>query len=69
VIRRRCCWIATCCLPKLEGRIGVQIRWHTKIRAMDREECNCWKPTMRGQCLPSLQLKFGILKCQHVFPQ
>ena len=34
---------------------------------MYREGCNCWKPTMRGQCLPLLQLKYIVLKRQHLF--
>ena len=41
VIRRRCYWIATHCLPKPECRVGVRIRWHTKMRARDGEGRDC----------------------------
>ena len=51
VIRQRCCWITTLCLPKPKCRVGVQVWWHTKMQARDGESCDRWKPTMRGQCL------------------
>jgi hypothetical protein len=66
MICSRCCWIMTHCLSKLECRVDIQVQWHTKMRANDRKGWYCWKPSTRGQCLPLLWLKFGVLQCQHL---
>ena len=40
VICHRCCWIAMHCLRKPECRMGIWVRWHTKMRAKDGESCD-----------------------------
>ena len=51
---RWCCWITTHYLSKIECRVGIQVQWHTKMRARDRKGWYCRKPMTRGQCLPLL---------------